>query len=108
MGQIENLQRQHRIWLRHNFPDQPAYQPLLGIGEETGELMHAHLKNEQGIRSMNDARFMDFAEDALGDLFIYMMSYANAKGINLEKSILEAWSTVKNRDWVAHPEAGVP
>src|SRR5215831_9044445 len=104
MGDIHDMQTEHQRWLNHNFPDQPSYQPLLGIGEEVGELMHAHLKAEQNIRNVGDAAKVD----ALGDIFIYMLSYANTVDLDLESCILRAWNEVKVRDWVAYPEAGVP
>ena len=40
MGQIADLQEEHRLWVEHNFPDQEQHQPLLGIIEEVGELSH--------------------------------------------------------------------
>ena len=104
-GQISELQNSHKEWVDYNFPSQPSYQPLLGIGEEVGELMHAHLKEEQGIRSVNA---LALKEDALGDIFIYMMSYANAEGLDLESCILKAWGEVSSRDWVQYPITGMP
>jgi len=104
MGDIRNMQVEHDTWVTHNFHNQPSYQPLLGIGEEVGELMHAHLKAEQSIRNIDDSA----KADALGDIFIYMMSYANAEGLDLEGCILKAWGEVKQRDWIEHPVSGVP
>jgi NTP pyrophosphatase (non-canonical NTP hydrolase) len=106
-GQIAELQGSHKEWVDHNFPNQPSYQPLLGISEEVGELCHAHLKHEQGIRGLED-EVLYRKEDALGDIFIYMMSYANAEGLDLESCILKAWGEVSSRDWVTYPERGVP
>jgi len=102
------MQNNHLRWVDHNFPGQPSWQPLLGIGEEVGELMHAHLKAEQGIRGVMRVSASALKEDALGDIFIYMMSYANAEGLNLESCILKAWSQVRERDWIAYPETGLP
>jgi len=103
MGQISELQNGHKAWVDYNFPDQPGYQPLLGISEEVGELCHAHLKVEQGIRGATDLQ----KRDALGDIFIYMMSYANAEGLDLESCILHAWAEVSARDWVQFPKTGM-
>jgi len=106
MGDIQDLQVEHETWVTHNFQNQPSYQPLLGIGEEVGELMHAHLKAEQGIRKLKPKVALQLKEDALGDIFIYMMSYANAEGLDLESCISRAWSEVKARDWVKYPING--
>lgn len=100
---IQKLQEEHLRWVEHNFPDQRDHEPLLGIVEEVGELAHAHLKMQQGIRGVD----VEKAEDALGDIFIYMMSYANANGYNLQHCILQAWDEVKERDWIANPLTGV-
>jgi len=100
VGQIADLQEEHRLWVEHNFPDQEQHQPLLGIIEEVGELSHAHLKHEQGIRSSKDRVSANVKKmDALGDIFIYMMSYCNTNGFNLEDCITQAWGEVQNRDW---------
>jgi NTP pyrophosphatase (non-canonical NTP hydrolase) len=103
MGRIRELQVQHVNWLSHNFPEQQDHQPLLGIVEEVGELAHALLKSEQGIRGGNHR-----AEelDAIGDIFIYMLSYCNTRGIDLEDVIEGTWRAVRERDWVADPAGG--
>lgn len=107
MNIIQELQGAHKEWVTHNFPRQQHYEPLLGIAEEVGELCHAHLKHEQGIRGMTDAAYVDKASDALGDIFIYMLSYANTNGFNLSACILKAWAEVSEREWVM-PPSGEP
>jgi NTP pyrophosphatase (non-canonical NTP hydrolase) len=107
MGQITDLQEEHREWLAHNFPNQQDHDGLLGIIEEVGELAHAHLKHQQGIRSSSDRMVSNIKKvDALGDIFIYMMSYCNTNGLDLEACIKVAWDEVKNRDWQANPITG--
>lgn len=103
---IHELQEEHREWLEHNFPYQRLHDALLGIAEEVGELAHAHLKFSQGIRGMTREAYVEKASDALGDIFIYMMSYANTNGFDLETCIGEAWRGVRDRDWQASPEDG--
>jgi NTP pyrophosphatase (non-canonical NTP hydrolase) len=103
---IRDYQDEHREWVAHNFPDQKSYEPLLGLVEEVGELSHAHLKFEQGIRGMDDMNVMLAKIDAVGDIFIYLMSYCNANYIDLEVAIEDTWTRVKNRDWQADPEKG--
>lgn len=99
---LRDFQENHKIWLSHNFPDQHPYQPLLGLIEEVGELAHAHLKMEQGIR---DSTIAD-VKDAVGDILIYLASYCNANGIYLTDAANEAWKQVKNRDWIKYPKDG--
>lgn len=99
---IRSLQVEHRGWLEHNFPIQDPIEPLLGLGEELGELMHAHLKGMQGIRHTPE-EIEDMKFDAVGDIFIYLMSYCNASGIDLEDAVLTTWRKVSQRDWQADP-----
>jgi NTP pyrophosphatase (non-canonical NTP hydrolase) len=104
---ISRLQAEHKEWLEHNFPNQQGHDPLLGIMEEVGELSHAYLKNTQGIRGMvHIAEARTLMADALGDIFIYMLSFSNTNGFNLENCINKAWLTVKERDWVHYPVDG--
>jgi NTP pyrophosphatase (non-canonical NTP hydrolase) len=86
-------------WSEHNFPGRPAHQPLLGVGEELGELYHAHLKREQGIRG-SDAEHAAGIEDAVADIVIFLADFCNAEGIDLEATVERVWDTeVKPRDW---------
>lgn len=102
-GQIRDLQMRHRAWVNKNFPLQKKHQPLLGLVEEVGELAHAHLKEEQGIRGLtHEAEKLD----AVGDIFIYLMSYCNAAGYDLEDILLDTWETVEQRDWQKDPVRG--
>lgn len=98
---ITQLQDLVGAWIdRQPFRDQKPHQPLLGISEEVGELCHAHLKNEQGIRGFEDAEYTKRKKmDALGDIFVYMCGYAKANNISLAESIRMAWVVVRARDW---------
>ena len=100
------LQAEHRQWLKRNFPTQQPHEPLLGLIEEVGELSHAHLKYEQGIRGYNKSQFLVEAEDAVGDLVIYLASYCNANNLDLETCVERTWAKVRQRDWVADPVGG--
>ena len=104
---LNRLQGEHYDWLEHNFPNQKHHEPLLGLMEEVGELAHAHLKHEQGIRGMAD-QDLAFTKkcDAVGDIVIYLASYCTANHIDLDQAVTTAWEEVKNRDWIAHPEKG--
>jgi len=105
---LSELQHDHAEWLEHNFPGQKDHEPFLGLMEEVGELAHAHLKHEQGIRGLAD---QDLAyvkkKDAIGDIVIYLCSYCTANHIDLDQAVRMAWEEVKNRDWIENPETGV-
>jgi len=67
--------------------------------EELGELSHAHLKMEQGIRG-EFATHQLGKQDAVGDIIIYLADYCDQNGLDLQKCVEYAWGQVKNRDWV--------
>jgi NTP pyrophosphatase (non-canonical NTP hydrolase) len=95
---LSQVQVELRPWQEHNFPGRPAWQPLLGIGEELGELNHSFLKREQQIR-MNEDHDAKL-RDALGDILIYMCDFANAEGLDLDAILAETWQeVVQKRDW---------
>ena len=103
LTQVREMQAQHRTWLAHNFPEQVPHHGLLGICEEAGELSHAHLKGEQGIRH-TPQEIADMKIDALGDIFIFMLSYGNSNDIDIASAIEQTWSEiVSRRDWIADP-----
>jgi len=96
---LRKLQDEQRPWVEHNFGERPSYWPLLGVVEEVGELCHAHLKHEQGIRTNEDH---DAAKrDAVGDIVIYLSDYCSAEGIDLQAAVEETWAEVSKRDWKA-------
>lgn len=103
--EFEQFQYEHSRWLAHNFPNQSSWEPLLGLVEEVGELSHAHLKLWQGIRG-DEAQHYKEKEDAVGDIFIYLISYCCANDISLRNCIEDAWREVQGRDWKTHPEMG--
>ncbi len=99
---LEQLQKEGWEWVQRNFPNGKPYQPLLGVAEEVGELCHAHLKMEQGIRNSNN----EDKEDAIGDIIIYLADYCNRNGINIQESLEKAWETASQRDWVKFSKNG--
>ena len=103
---IQQLQNDHRLWLLHNFPNYRQHDALLGLTEELGELAHAHLKSQQAIRGTLEEHRLA-AADAIGDIVIYLISYCNTNGFDLSKCIRDAWSEVKERDWINYPKNGV-
>lgn len=94
-------------WVQRNFGPRPSYQPLLGAMEELGELAHAHLKGEQGIRQGSiKGNAEDLAKDAVADVVFFLMDYASANGWDFGELLLKTWSEVRTRDWKAYPETG--
>lgn len=99
---LRRVQVELRTWQEHNFPGRDAWEPLVGMQEELGELSHAFLKRHQGIRTGEDHESAIL--DALSDLLIYACDFANAEEINLASALEETWEEVRKRDWVADPE----
>lgn len=64
---LSRLQEEMVEWQAHNFPGRPAHQPLLGIGEELGEMIEAG----------NDRQY-DKMADAVADTIIFAADYCSA------------------------------
>lgn len=73
--------------------------------EELGELCHAHLKQEQGIRG-TAAQHEAKAKDAIGDILIYLADYTAGRGWDLQAIVEDTWAEVSRRDWRANPADG--
>jgi len=101
---LKELQKEVGQWSLHNFGTQASYRPLLGAVEELGELAHAHLKQEQGIRPSD--HFADKC-DAIGDIIIYILDYCSKEGIDVEEELAVTWAKVKQRDWRQFPKNGI-
>ena len=93
-------------WADRNFGRGESWQPLLGVGEELGDLHHAHLKRAQGIRGVDDAQYRKDAIDAVGDIVIFLAHYCYLNEIDMVAAINETWAKVSRRDWKADPEKG--
>lgn len=68
-------------WSEQNFGGQPAKYPLIGSGEELGELITSVLKIAQGIDDAEKYQERgtvgpDAEKDAIGDVVIYLADYA--------------------------------
>ena len=103
---LDELQTEIFTWQTKNFGDQPAGRSLLGCVEEIGELAHAVLKQEQGIRGTPEEHIAD-AKDAIGDLGIFLLNYCSARGWSLEDILLSTWREVSARDWIKFPGDGL-
>lgn len=76
------VQEEVGLWSRQNFGHQSADNPLFGLAEEVGELSHAHLKGEQGIRHTPD-EIKHLKQDALADIAIYLMDFCSRIDVKL-------------------------
>jgi NTP pyrophosphatase (non-canonical NTP hydrolase) len=102
---LSTLQSELKPWTLHNFGERPSWQPLLGALEELGELAHAHLKGEQGIRGTTEEHAAA-ARDAIGDVVVYLADYCNARGFDMDEIVRETWAQVCRRDWKANSRDG--
>lgn len=107
MGVLADVQNELPEWRNRNFPtsNTPWY-PLSGITEEVGELNHAWLKMQQGIRGTTQEH-TEHMIDALADTLIYMCDFACRMDIDLEEALAETWNTVRERDWQKYPKDGL-
>jgi NTP pyrophosphatase (non-canonical NTP hydrolase) len=120
---LRELQSKVSRWSQYNFPNNKPHMPLLGVGEEIGELVeadmalkglsaaygrlaHAHLKLEQGIRGTPEL-LRDKAADAVGDILIYLADYCSRNSIDMAGALELALHEVLSRDWVKFPGNGV-
>lgn len=70
----QKLVDERNEWVARNFPDEQGRpeQSVFGVVEELGELAHAHLKEQQGIRGTAEEH-QAAAKDAIGDLTVYLL-----------------------------------
>jgi NTP pyrophosphatase (non-canonical NTP hydrolase) len=117
MVTLDRIQNEARTWREANFPKYTAFDQMMGMVEEMGELAHALLKFEQKIReyatdpdkppiSAIKNKFETDARDAVGDWIIFCLGLCDRYGWNLQDIIEETWEKVRLRDWVANPETG--
>ena len=102
---LESLQLQHRHWLNENFPHQTSEQALFGVVEEVGELAHAHLKGQQGIRHMPE-EILAMKIDAIGDIVIFLDGYCYGEGLSFPHVVSETWKKVRRRNWNDDKQTG--
>ncbi len=106
---LKLLQRKHHEWTERNFPNpdkqEAMWRALAGMMEELGELSHALLKREQGIRVASGSHDAE-ARDAIGDLIAYTLHLCSNEGWDFEDIVFEVLSEVHERDWVTYPNDG--
>jgi len=79
---LQDLQKSLYAWQIYNFGEQDDERIILGICEEAGELCHAILKSEQGIRGTPEEHEAAM-KDAIGDIMVYTFNYLSG----IEKDI---------------------
>jgi NTP pyrophosphatase (non-canonical NTP hydrolase) len=99
------MQREHREWVDKNFPGETLERATLGVCEESGELAHAVLKMQQGIRG-TEAEHKFNAIDSVADMIIFGLSVCDHLEVDLEDVLAITWDKVKKRDWKKDPVAG--
>lgn len=102
---LRQIQQEVAEWAARNFKGKLPHQPLLGVAEEVGELCHAHLKLEQGIR-VNE-NHQEKKVDAVGDIIIYLVDYCIQNQIDIADALGKTWDAVKQRNWTEKKEDGV-
>jgi NTP pyrophosphatase (non-canonical NTP hydrolase) len=104
MTQLSETQTRLAIWQNGNFPardkSRKILQVALGVAEESGELCHAVLKRDQGIRGTYTEN-TDKMRDAIGDIAIFAMQICSAEGWDFEQVVIETAEQVMKRKWVA-------
>lgn len=111
MTDLKEFQQRVLAWQTYNFPNSGYIEPLLGIGEEYGELLHAVLKSRQQIRGFDavlEVTAKSAAKDAVGDTLIYLSNFCSLYGLSLEECAEAAWLEIRDRDWRKYPKTGRP
>jgi len=104
MKSLSSMQRDVHEWKKRNFPNSGDLHQFLGVVEEVGELAHAILKLQQGIRG---DKHVAEARDAVGDIMIFLMNFCSENGWDLREILIDTWDEVKSRDWMKYPERGM-
>jgi NTP pyrophosphatase (non-canonical NTP hydrolase) len=121
MHDLRTVQQAVKVWATYNFGGGRAWQSLLGVAEEVGELEehadipglprligalnHAYLKREQGIRGNRDDHDAAIV-DAVADITIYLLDFCNEVNIDFADALTQTWQRVGSRDWRRYPTNG--
>jgi NTP pyrophosphatase (non-canonical NTP hydrolase) len=103
---FNQLQTEQKEWQNKNFPNSGIHQCFYGVVEELGELAHALLKMDQGIRGTQEEH-MSAVKDAISDIVIYLAGLCNQREIDFQKVVEKTWNEVKQRDWIKYPFNGI-
>ena len=97
---IDRFQNVIAAWRFTKFGPHVAngHQPLIGIMEELGELSHAHLKGEQGIKHSPE-EIIRLKVDAIGDILVFLCGYCDSQNLLLSDCAEVAWKEIKDREY---------
>ena len=104
---LDTVQEDLNVWRVRNFGKPNAIHQMLGVVEEVGELSHAKLKFDQGIRGYDSNRCITEMKDAIGDIVIYLMGLCDVYGWSLFDIVKMAAKEVLARDWKKFKNNGV-
>ncbi len=104
---IRALQENVSNWAKYNFGDRTWVDCFMGLVEEVGELSHALLKQQQGIRGSAEDHEAA-AKDAVGDIILYLADLCHRRGWDMDRIICDTLSEVLSRDWQRYPDSGEP
>lgn len=107
-SKIQQIQKEAHGWREDNFDPATVttQHQLLGVVEEVGELAHAVLKRDQGIRG-TAKEHRAAIEDAVGDLVLFLMGVCSCENMDFEFVVSRTWATVKHRNWKTNPHDGM-
>ncbi len=95
---LRKLQKEQDKWQTRNFPGTLPVFCILGAVEEVGELCHAILKKQQGIRGSKKYHEAKI-DDAIADIVIFLVGFCNLTGRDFEQILAKVWTKVKKRNW---------
>ena len=99
---LPSVQQKLFKWQREQFGNTPLAHLALGVAEEVGELSHAILKRDQGIRGFDDKKkFEEAVADAIADTAIYSINLCSTLGIDYETVLTEVSKKILQRKWNA-------
>lgn len=105
---IQQIQIEAHQWREEMFDPATvtSMHQFVGVAEELGELAHALLKRDQGIRG-STKEHRAAIEDAVGDLVLFLMGVCSCENMDFEYAVARTWASVKHRNWVANPVDGM-
>lgn len=110
---LREMQEQVGEWSTENFgAEQPAEYPLIGAGEEMGELTTSILKHAQGIddsEKYGDRIGPEAERDAVGDIVIYLLDtmYRAEDDISVADGLARIDAGTESYDHISDPVDGI-
>lgn len=86
-------------------PDRHAYRTILRAVAGCGAIVHAYLKDTQGIRGGGPGNRAKM-EGGIRNLIANLSAICTTIGTTLEQVVAETWDVVKQRDWTKNPLTG--